>query len=113
MDRDAEVIAADEACDAAARELEMGRRERGETLSEKQREAFARRRTERADIWAEQLPTEVRVVTSKEHSSMIHCVPLIALYEGDVIGTNKSVAVVELKQTGVLKFSRFTAVMGH
>lgn len=59
-DRDRAVIEADEACDKAASELEKGREARGNRMSEKQREAFARRRAERADVWTEQLPIQVR-----------------------------------------------------
>ncbi|CAM9901811.1 unnamed protein product, partial [Laminaria digitata] len=54
-DRDAEVIKADEACDTAATELEKGRKTKGRAAWRKQREAFGRRRAERADAWAEQL----------------------------------------------------------
>lgn len=59
-DRDRAVIEADEACDKAASELEKGREARANKMSEKQREAFARRRAERADAWVEQLSIQVR-----------------------------------------------------
>lgn len=63
-DRDAEVIKADEACDKAATELESGRKSKGRAALKKQREAFGRRRAERADAWAEQLSIQVRPKTS-------------------------------------------------
>lgn len=59
-DRDAEVIKADEACHKAATELENGRKTKGRAAWKKQREAFGRRRAERADAWAEQLSIQVR-----------------------------------------------------
>lgn len=58
-DRDAEVTSADEACHAAAKELEQGKKGRSKSLSEKQREAFARRRAERAEEWTATLTAQV------------------------------------------------------
>ncbi|CAM9221450.1 unnamed protein product, partial [Hapterophycus canaliculatus] len=57
-DRDRAVIEADEACDRAAKELAKGREARSNKMAEKQREAFGRRREERADAWFEQLPIQ-------------------------------------------------------
>jgi len=53
------VIEADETCDREASELEKGREARAMKMSGKQREVFSRRRAERADAWAEQLPIQV------------------------------------------------------
>lgn len=69
-DRDAEVIKADEACDKAAAELETGRKTKGKAAWKKQREAFGRRRAERADAWAEQLSIQVRL--KKRDTCYVH-----------------------------------------
>lgn len=65
------MIEADEACDRAATELEKGREARSNKMSEKQREAFVRRRAERADAWAEQLPIQVR--RNQAHKNELNC----------------------------------------
>lgn len=69
-DRDAEVIAADEACNKAAIELELGRKARVRAASEKQRDAFARKRSARADAWAEQLTVQVSMECITAHAQL-------------------------------------------